>query len=196
MRYLGTDYLYNLEELYHTYQHICENGTELYLLFPINNEETIRIAVSRELLYRRFGVHHIETEYDVFEMVSPINYHIEGENVIIENELYVFNQLSRFAHSVHTLLSSFGSNIYIGNAENRTNIIRLINADRNAALIEPRGNDEVNSNWNLQLLYEQRYIIRANEVNLFSFNNQNNAREVFRLLTNSIVRIVNSIRRQ
>jgi len=129
-------------------------------------------------------------------MVSPINYHIEGENVIIENELNVFNQLSQFAHSVHTLLSSFGSNIYIGNEENRTNIIRLINADRNAALIEPRGNDEVNSNWNLQLLYEQRYIIRANEVNLFSFNNQNNAREVFRLLTNSIVRIVNSIRRQ
>ena len=159
MRYLGTDYLYNLEELYHTHQHICENGTELYLLFPINNGETTRIAVSRELLFRRFGVRHIETEYDVFEIVSPINYHIEGENVIIENELNVLNQLSQFAHSVHTLLSSFGSNVYIGNAENRTNIMRLINADRNAALIEPRENDEVNLNWNLQLLYEQRYFI-------------------------------------
>ena len=196
MKYIGTDYLYNLEELYHTHQHICENGTELYLLFPINNEETTKIAVSRELLYRRFGVHHIETEYDVFEIVFQINYHIEGENVIIENELNVLNQLSQFAHSIHTLLSSFGCNIYIGNAENRTNIMRVINADRNAALIEPRENDEVNSNWNLQLLYEQRYIIRANEVNLFLFNNQNNAREVFRLLTNSIVRIVNSIRSQ
>ena len=196
MRYLGTDYLYNLDELYYTRQHICENGTELYLLFPINKEETPRIAVSRELLYRRFMVPHIETEYDVFEIVFPINFHIDGGNIIIENEFNILNQLSQFAHSVHTLLCDFGSNIYIGNAENRTNIIRLINADRNAALIEPRENDEVNSNWNLQLFYEQRYIIRANEDNIFSFNNQKNARKVFRFLTNSIIRVINSIRRQ
>lgn len=196
MRYLGTDYLYNLEELYHTRQHICENGTELYLLFPINNEEATRIAVSRELLYRRLGVHHIETDYDVFEIVYPINYHIEEENVIIDNELNVLNQLSQFAHSVHTLLSSFGSNVYIGNTENRTNIIRLINADRNAALIEPRENEEVNTSWTMQLLFEQQYVIRVNNRIFFSFNNQNNAREVFRLICVGINRLLSLLIRR
>lgn len=193
MKYIGTDFLYNLEEIYYPYQIFCDNGTELYILFDSKNKERTSVAVSRALLYKRFGVCHKETEYDVFEIDFPIVYTINGENIAIENESNVINRLSSFAHSSHRLLSSWGCNILVGNADIRSEILKLTNADKYSSFIEPTEEDIINLKFTLQLLFEEKYVIRVNEKDIFCFKNLNYAKKVFTLISSSIKRMISSL---
>ena len=200
MRYLGTDFLYNLDEINAIKEYHTDNGFQIYLLFPFrenDRNENCKLAISREQLYRRYRMHYNEIEFDVFEVDFTINYQIDGENVMVDNEMMVRNRLFNFAHSVHSLLLSFGSCIIGENADNRNRIMELLNADRNAALIPPRENEMENQVFSVSLSYDRHYVIRDGRGNtIFSFNNRNNATDVFRLLKNMIVRLIVSVRRQ
>ena len=159
--------------------------------------ENCKLAISREQLYRRYRIHYDEIEFDVFEVDFTINYQIDGENVIVDDEMRVRNSLFNFAHSTHSLLASFGGSIIGENANNRNRIMELLNADRNAVLMPPRENEMETQVFSISLSYDRRYVIRDGRGNtIFSFNNRNNATDVFRLLKNMIVRLIVSVRRQ
>ena len=200
MRYLGTDYLYNLDEANAIKEYHSDNGFQVYLLFPFRENETnesCKLAISREQLYRRYRIHYDEIEFDVFDVDFTINYQIDGEDVIVDDEMRVRNRLFNFAHSIHSLLTSFGGSIIGENENNRNRILGLLNADRNVELIQPRENEMEDQVFNLSLLYDRQYVIRDGRGNtLFSFNNRNNATDVFHLLINMIVRLIVSVRRQ
>lgn len=200
MRYLGTDFLYNLDETNTIKEYHTDNGFQIYLLFPMGENErngNCNLAISREQLYRRYRIHYDEIEFDIFEVDFTINYQIDGENVIVNDEITVRNRLFHFANSIHSLLASFGGSIIGENTDNRYRILELLNADRNVELIPPRENEMENQVFNLSLLYDRQYVIRDGRGNtIFSFNNRNNATDVFRLLKNMIVRLIVSVRRQ
>jgi hypothetical protein len=200
MRYLGTDFLYNLDEANTIKEYHTDNGFQIYLLFPMGENErneNCKLAISREQLYRRYRIHYDEIEFDVFEVDFTINYQIDGENVIVDDEMRVRNSLFNFAHSTHSLLASFGGSIIGENANNRNRIMELLNADRNAVLMPPRENEMETQVFSISLSYDRRYVIRDGRGNtIFSFNNRNNATDVFRLLKNMIVRLIVSVRRQ
>lgn len=139
MKYITTDYLYNLDETNCIKQYFTRDGIEMYLLCPMhNNQEAIKLAVSRAALYRRFGIRNQETEYDVFEVDSDIVCEIQQEQIIVRNENEVQNRISDFAHSIHSLLASFGSNCFMQNMEDRNRIVNIMRVDSNTELAIPR----------------------------------------------------------
>lgn len=197
MKYITTDYLYNWDETNCIKQYCTENGIEVYLLYPVhNNQEPIKLAVSREALYRRFEIQAQEIEYDIFEIDFHIDCEIQQEQIIVRNENEVRNYISDFAHSVHSLLASFGSNCFMQNRNDINRIINIIRADRNTELTRPR-NELVETTICLHLLFDGCSIIRDTKGNnILSFNNCDNARFVFQTLTEIINRIIQSIRIQ
>ena len=123
MKYITTDYLYNLDETNYIKQYYTKDNIEIYLLSQMhNNQAPIKLAVSRELLYRQFGIGCREIEYDIFEIDFHIDYEIQQGQIFVRNENKIQNCISGFAHSVHSLLTSFGNNCFI---QNRNNVNRI-----------------------------------------------------------------------
>ena len=158
-----------------------------------DNQEPIKLAVSRELLYGNFRIWYQQIEYDVFEVDSDIVYEIQQGQIIVRNENEIQNRISDFAHSVHSLLTSFGSNCFMQNMEDKNRIVNIMKVDSNAELAIPRG-DEFET-FSLDLLFDGHSLIRdAGGNTILSFNNYDNARLVFQILTKIISRITQSIR--
>lgn len=196
MKYIITDYLYNWDETNCIKLYCTENGIEVYLLYPVhNNQEPIKLAVSREALYRRFEIQGQEIEYDIFEIDFHIDCEIQQEQIIVRNENEVRNYISDFAHSVHSLLASFGSNCFMQNMEDRNRIVNIMRLDSNTEFTMPR-EDEFKT-FSLDLLFDGHSLIRdARGNDILRFNSYNNAKQVFQILTRMINRIIQSIRVQ
>lgn len=84
-----------------------------------NNQELIKLAVSRDSLYRKFKVNFNESEFDIFEIDFCIDYEIQENELIVMNENEIQNYISDFVHSIHSLLTSFGNYCFMQNMEDR-----------------------------------------------------------------------------
>lgn len=108
MKYLYTNYLYEISSNHYTYAIFTSDRVEVYLLIPKKDEACIKYAVSRELVYGKLGVFPNEIEYDIFEYEDSINYQIINEHVFLSNETEVLNTLTSYARLWSNILYSFG----------------------------------------------------------------------------------------
>ena len=76
MKYLGVDYLYNLDEKKIAISQFTNRGIECVLLFS-QEIQLVEIAISREVLFRELKVPFNEKVYDIFDITSNVNYSIE-----------------------------------------------------------------------------------------------------------------------
>ncbi|MCM1139353.1 MAG: hypothetical protein NC453_12355 [Muribaculum sp.] len=70
MKYLCTDYIYDIVENKYTYSFFTPEGVEVYILVSKSASPTIQHAISRELAYRKLGV------YPYIMTLSLISYRI------------------------------------------------------------------------------------------------------------------------
>lgn len=108
MKYLYTNYLYELSYNHYTWAIFTPDKVEAYLLIPQKDETCIKYAISRELVYRKLGVIPNEIEFDIFEYEDLINYQIINEHVYIINEAELFNTLTSYARLWSNILYDFG----------------------------------------------------------------------------------------
>ena len=100
MKYLGVDYLYNLDEKKIAISQFTNRGIECVLLFS-KEIQLVEIAISREVLFRELKVPFNEKVYDIFDITSNVNYSIENDDVRITNKSFVDTFVSELTESLY-----------------------------------------------------------------------------------------------
>ncbi len=100
MKYLGVDYLYNLDEKKIAISQFTNRGIECVLLFS-QEIQLVEIAISREVLFRELKVPFNEKVYDIFDITSNVNYSIENDDVRITNKSFVDTFVSELTESLY-----------------------------------------------------------------------------------------------
>ncbi|MDY5361774.1 MAG: hypothetical protein SPG67_11005, partial [Sodaliphilus sp.] len=100
MKYLGVDYLYNLDEKKITISQFTNREIECVLLFS-KEIHSVEIAISRDVLFRELKVPFNEKVYDIFDITSNVNYSIENDDVRITNKSFVDTFVSELAESLY-----------------------------------------------------------------------------------------------
>lgn len=100
MKYLGVDYLYNLDEKKIAISQFTNRGIECVLLFS-QEIQLVEIAISREVLFRELKVPFNEKVYDIFDITLNVNYSIENDDVRITNKSFVDTFVSELTESLY-----------------------------------------------------------------------------------------------
>lgn len=197
MRYLTTDYLYNLDVINYTKTFFTDEGMKICILFPKNTMRSPMLAISRAYTYNKLGITLSIDEFDVFEIDYPIVYSIIEEEIVLDDEETVKVQLTMFAKLVSNLLLSFGLNCFGEYRAVRKKLRHMVYLDKSSVPQEPSQNElELSIEYHLTLIYERPYFFIRNSEgrNLLKFNNFKTARIVLNLLIESINQIVCFVR--
>lgn len=100
MKYLGVDYLYNLDEKKIAISQFTNRGIECVLLFS-QEIQLVEITISREVLFRELKVPFNEKVYDIFDITLNVNYSIENDDVRITNKSFVDTFVSELTESLY-----------------------------------------------------------------------------------------------
>lgn len=195
MKYIGTYYLYELDETNEIYQCFTNDKTEFYVITPNNDGENNKLAISRQRLYLEFGIMQKENDYDVFEIYTPITYYFDNGCFKMDETTYCY--LTNFIGTIHLLMKSFGRNILMQNIDDKNRIISILRADINASPTHnPYGKPFVNAEYKLQLIFNNKCHIQDNRGNtILCLNNDKNATEIFHLISKRIDNIITSLRK-
>lgn len=195
MKYIGTYYLYELDETNDICQYFTTDKTEFYLILPKNNNESRKIAISRQKLYLHFGIIVKEIDYDVFEINNSIKYYNDKGNIIFDEETYRY--LTDFVGDIHLLLKSFGRNILMQNIDYKNRIINILKADINASPTHNLyGEPFVEAEYKLQLIFDKSHLIQDSRGNtILRLKNDKNAEQIFHLISKMIDNIITPFRK-
>ena len=101
MKYLGTDYLHNLQEK-NFLREFADNGYICYILIPKKKNRTI-IAIPKYYIYNYINSKQEPSLCDLFESDLLLPYKINGENISFENENDVKKWCMSFAEGIYKI---------------------------------------------------------------------------------------------
>lgn len=190
MKYLGADYLYNLDEKKITISQFTVREIECVLLFS-QEIHLVEIAISREVLFRELKVPFNEKVYDIFDITSNVNYSIENDDIHIINKSSVDSFISELAESLYHIENNLIGTILLQLEKEKNDLRKTLRED---ALLSGKS-EQLNSLFSLELLTElTSYVIRDNKGNnILKFKNARCADNGFKIICNGIVRYVKSL---
>ena len=191
MKYLGVDYLYNLDEKKIAISQFTNRGIECVLLFS-KEIQLVEIAISREVLFRELKVSFNEKLYDIFDITSNVNYSIENnDDVHITNKSFVDTFVSELAESLYHIEKNLIGTILLQLEKEKNDLRKILRED---SLLCSKS-EQLNSLFSLELLTElTSYVIRDNKGNkIKEFKNARCADKGFKIICNGIVRYINSL---
>ena len=135
MKYIGTDYLYNLDVGKIAISFFTDAHIECVLLCS-EKHNSVEVAISREFLYRKLNIPFTEKEYDVFDISSCIDYIFEDNDIRIKDDKFVINLVSEIADTVYRFeISLIGMcSLYLQEEKNSLHVLtnRLSNTFKTA----------------------------------------------------------------
>lgn len=190
MKYLGVDYLYNLDEKKIAISQFTNRGIECVLLFS-QEIQLVEIAISREVLFKELKVPFNEKVYDIFDITSNVNYSIENDDVRITNISFVDTFVSELTESLYHIEINLIGTILLQLEKEKNDLRKILRED---ALLSGKS-EQLNSLFSLELLTElTSYVIRDNKGNkIQEFNTARCANNGFKIICNGIVRYINSL---
>lgn len=190
MKYLGVDYLYNLDEKKIAISQFTNRGIECVLLFS-QEIQLVEIAISREVLFRELKVPFNEKVYDIFDITSNVNYSIENDDVRITNISFVDTFVSELTESLYHIEINLIGTILFQLEKEKNDLRKILRED---ALLSGKS-EQLNSLFSLELLTElTSYVIRDNKGNkIQEFNTARCANNGFKIICNGIVRYINCL---
>lgn len=190
MKYLGVDYLYDLDEGKVAIHNFTKSGIEFVLLFSQENH-SVEIAISREVLFREMRVPFTEKEYDVFDISSNVSYSIDNGDVQIKNESSVQDFVFELAESLYHIEKNLIGTVLIQLKKEKNDLHKTLMEDS----LSSGKNEQLNSLFSLELLTESTsYVIRDNKGNdILKYKNDRCADKGFKIICDGIVRYVKSL---
>ena len=185
MKYIGTDYLYNLDVGKIAISFFTDAHIECVLLCS-EKHNSVEVAISREFLYRKLNIPFTEKEYDVFDISSCIDYIFEDNDIRIKDDKFVINLVSEIADTVYRFEISLIEMCSLYLQEEKNLLHQLLKNDS----LRQQNNEVVNSLFSLELLTETKsYVIRDNRGNdILKFKNSKFAQKGFNIICKGIVR--------
>lgn len=188
MKYLGTNYLHNLQEN-NFLREFNSNGCICYILTPKNSDKHV-IAIPKYYIYNYINSKQIPSLCDLFESDLLFPYVINDNNISFENETYVKEWCMSFAKGIYKIQRHTAD----ATIANSTNIIDIIRSENNS-------NDSVNDNIieiSISSFYDnssKKYVVKNEKgEELISFRNSYSQRHFFSLIKQHINLIINLIR--
>lgn len=190
MKYLGVDYLYNLDKGKIAIPQFTNRGIECVLLFS-QGSHLVEIAISREVLFRELLVPFNEKEYDVFDISSNVNYCIDNDDVHIINESSFWAFVSELAESIYHIEKNLIGTVLLQLEKEKNDLRKTLKEDS----LWSGKNEQLNSLFSLELLTElTSYVIRDNKGNdILKYKNARCADKGFKIICKGIVRYIKSL---
>ena len=191
MKYLGFDYLYNLDKDKVAKYIFTNSGVECVLLFPRQRNNVILLAISRECILTEMRIPFVENDYDILEIGFPFDYEYGEEDVLFSNETSVKRYVSEIAESMHQIQKSAINIISLQSIADKRELDRVLKDD----LSSQYSYQGINEFLSIELLAEtDSYVIRDNRGNdLLSFNSPKYAKRGFTLLCDGMFRYLKGL---